>query len=80
MLLLKMFKLIKKDKKLTNWHFFVRDDTHINVHVKLSISQDPTPLVHLRPEFFHPLDLRYPISKNSPLQMITNQLKENVIQ
>ena len=42
----------------------------------------PTPLAHLRPKFFHPLDLGRPISNEllPPLQMKTNRLKENIIQ
>ena len=51
---------------------------------KLSNFQDPSlPLVHLRLIFFHPLDFGRPISNepsSSSLQMITNQLKENIIQ
>ena len=43
-------------------------------------SRPPTPFVHLRPKFFHPFDLERPISNDSPLQMITNQLKEKIIQ
>ena len=43
---------------------------------KLSSFQDPPP-----PKFFHPLDIGRPISNGSPpLQMITNQFKENIIQ
>ena len=37
----------------------------------------PTHLIHLRPKFFHPLDLGRPITI-PPLQMITNQLKETM--
>ena len=41
----------------------------------------PTPLVHLGSKFLLCLDLRRPISSQSPpLQMITNHSKENVIQ
>ena len=41
----------------------------------------PNPLDHLRAKFFHPLDLGRPISNESPpLQLSTNQLKENIIQ
>ena len=37
---------------------------------------------HLRPKYFLPLDLGSPISNEPapPLQMITNQLKENMTQ
>ena len=47
----------------------------------VQFSRPPTPLVHLRPKFFDPLDLGRPISYESPLllQMITSQLKENII-
>ena len=43
----------------------------------------PIPLVHLRPKIFNPLDLGRPNYKRISslfLQMITNQLKENIIQ
>ena len=52
------------------------------VHYKCPIFKTPHPLVHLRPEFFHPLDLGRPIPKEPPfsLQVITNPLKENIIQ
>ena len=43
----------------------------------------PTPLVYFWPNFFYPFDLRCPISKEpSPLpsNMITNELKDNIIQ
>ena len=45
-------------------------------------SRPSTPLIHLGPRFFHPLDLVRLIlnERPSPLQMITNQLKENIIQ
>ena len=50
----------------------------------VQFSRPPNPLAHLRPIFFHPLDLGRTIS-NEPslslsLQVITNQLKENIIQ
>ena len=52
---------------------------------KLANFQDPpTSLVQLRPKFFHPLDFQTPnFKRNSlplPLQIMTNQLKENIIQ
>ena len=47
----------------------------------VQFSRPPTPLVHLRPKFFHP---PWPWTSNfkwtPPLQMMTNQLKENIIQ
>ena len=46
----------------------------------VQFSRPSTPLVHLRPKFFHPLDLRRPISNKPPLQILTNQLTENTIQ
>ena len=53
----------------------------------VQISRPPTPLLHRRPTFIEPLDLerlisdelRYP-PPSTFLQMITNQLKENIIQ
>ena len=30
------------------------------------VQKTPTPLVHLRPKFFHPLDLGHQISNNAP--------------
>ena len=41
------------------------------------------PLVHVRPNFFNPLDIGRPIPNEPPpssLQIITSQLKENIIQ
>ena len=46
----------------------------------VQFSRSPTPLVHLHPKFFHPLDFGRPIQRIPPLQMITIQLKENIIQ
>ena len=53
-----------------------------NVHEHCPIFNTPHPLVHLSPIFFHSLDLGRPISNKLPplLQIITNQLKENIIQ
>ena len=47
----------------------------------VQFSRSPTPLVHLLPKFFHSLDLGRRISNEPPpLQIITNQLKDNIIQ
>ena len=47
----------------------------------VQFSRSPTPLVHLHPKFFHFLDFGRRISNEPPpLQMITNQLKDNIIQ
>ena len=47
----------------------------------VQFSRPPTPLVHLSPKFFHLLDLELPILNEPPrLQMITSQLKGNIIQ
>ena len=43
----------------------------------VQFSRPPTPFVHMRTIFLHPFDLERPISD---LQVITNQLKENIIQ
>ena len=58
------------------------DDAHMTSMKILQFSRASTPLVHLCPKFFHPLDLARPISNELPtrLQMITNQLHENIIQ
>ena len=62
-----------------------RNDTYMTSMKIVQFSRLPTPLVHLRQKFFHPLDLGRPIS-NEPhhlshsLQMIANQLKENIMQ
>ena len=61
----------------------VRDDTHMTSMKIIQFSRPPTPLVHLPPKFFHPLDLGRPFpnaTTSPPLQMITNQWKENIIQ
>ena len=54
------------------------------VHENCPNFKTPHPLVHLLPNSFHPLDLGRPIldepQRHHPLQMITNQLKENIIQ
>ena len=61
-------------------HLHLRDNTHMTSMKIVQFSRSPTPFVHLRPKFFHSLDLGCPISRNPPLQMIINQLKENTIQ
>ena len=38
----------------------------------VQFSRPPTPLVHLRPNFFHPLDVARPIS-NEPSSLNENQ-------
>ena len=52
------------------------------IHIwHVQVSGTPPPLIHLRPKFFHSLDLGRLISKESPLfQIITNQLKKSIIQ
>ena len=62
--------------------FFIRDDTHMTAIKIVQFLRPPTPLVHLHPKFFHLIDHGRLISDepSSPLQMITNQLKENIIQ
>ena len=69
--------------------YYLRDDTHMTSMKIVKYLRPPTTLVHLRQKFFNPLDLGRPIQANPPppllplslpLQMITNQLKENIIQ
>ena len=58
-----------------------RDDTHMTAMKIVQFSRPSTPLVHLHPKFFHPLDLQSPIlNETPPLQMINNQLQKNIIQ
>ena len=69
-------KLFSSKKSLT-----IRDDTHMASMKIVQFLRPSTHFVHLRPQFFHSFDLERPISRTpSPLQMITNQLKENIIQ
>ena len=49
---------------------------HICVRENCSIFNTPTHLVHLRPKFFHPLDLVLPIS-NEPLLSLSLSLSPN---
>ena len=51
------------------------DDIHVKSSKIVQFSRPATPLIHLCPKFFHPLELGCP---NEPL--LTNQLKENIIQ
>ena len=63
--------------------YLARDDTHMTSMNIVQFSRPPTSLVHLQPKFFHPPDLGRPISIDRPpppLQIITNRLKENIIQ
>ena len=64
-----------------NKHFTIRDDANI-ISIKIVQFWKPhTPLVHLRPQFLHLFDLGRPnLNEPPPLEMITNQLKENIIQ
>ena len=56
----------------------IKDDAHM-MSIKIVQSSRPsTPFIHPRLKFFHLLDLGRP--NEPPLQMITNQLKENMIQ
>ena len=58
----------------------IKDDAHM-MSIKIVQSSRPsTPFIHPRLKFFHLLDLGRTISNEPPLQMITNQLKENMIQ
>ena len=57
-------------------------DVHENCPI-FKTTPTPTLLVHLRPKVFHPLDLGRPtfnFKRTPPLQMITSQLKESIIQ
>ena len=67
---------------MTKNAYFILGMIHIMTSMKnVQFLRYPTPLVHLRPKFFHPLDLGRPTPKERPpLQTITSQLKENIIQ
>ena len=59
----------------------LKDNTHMTSMKIVQFSRPPTPLVHLSPKFFHLLDLELSILNEPPrLQMITSQLKGNIIQ
>ena len=61
-------------KALRIWH-----DTHVTSTKVVLFSRSLTPLVHLCPKLFHPVDLACSISNELPtLWMITNQLKKNI--
>ena len=62
-------------------NYLFRDDINMMSMKIIRFSRPPNPLVHLNPKFFHPLYLGCPISNYPPppFQMITNQLKENII-
>ena len=52
-----------------------------DIHENCPIFKTPTPIVHLRPNFFYPLVLGRPFSNEPPpFLMITNQFKQNIIQ
>ena len=48
--------------------FFFGDDRHMTSMIIVKFSRPPTSLVYLHSKFFHPLDLRCPISNNLPNQ------------
>ena len=50
------------------------------VHENCPICKTPTPLVHLRPKFFHPLDLGRPISNELPYPNDKQSIKRNIIE
>ena len=68
-------------QKWLNKYDNIGDDIYMTSMKILQFSIPYTPLVHLCPKFSHPLDLWRPILNGlPPLQMMTNQLKENIIQ
>ena len=59
----------------------LRDNTHMTSMKIAQFSKSLSPLVHLCPKFFYPVDLGCPIPKKPlPLQIIAIQLKKNIIQ
>ena len=63
---------------------YLRDDTHIDVHKNCSVFKTPYPLVHYvqnsPPPWTWKSNLRRTLPPPPRIQMITNQLKENIIQ
>ena len=51
---------------LKKWRLRVRDGTRMTSVKIVQFSRPPTPLAHLRPNFFHPLELEPPVSNDSP--------------
>ena len=52
----------------------MKDDTHMTSMKIVQFSRPPPPpLAHLRPKFFHPLNLGSPISNEPPLSPNENQ-------
>ena len=61
----------------------LRDDKNMTSMKIIEFPKLSSPFFHLCPKFFHPVDLGRPISNEPPtshLQMVTNQLKDNIIQ
>ena len=56
------FKELNKSRTRSN----IRNDTHMRPKKIVQFSRPPTPLVQLRPKFFHPLDLGRRISNEPP--------------
>ena len=56
-------------------------DNCLYCHAQLPVLKTPTPLLQLRRKLFHQFDIGRSILNDYPsLQLITNQLKENIIQ
>ena len=56
----------------------MRDDTHMASMKIVGFSRLPTPLVHLRPNFFHLFDLGRPISSENVNKLCNNNHIMNV--
>ena len=72
-----------QEPSLYLFQYMVRDNTHMTSMKIIQLSRVPTALLHLRPKFSTPLTLDVQFQMNPPsphLQVITNQLKENIIQ
>ena len=48
----------------------IRDDTHMTSMKIVQFSRPPHPRWHLRPKFFHPIDLRRLISNDPPALLL----------
>ena len=69
---LKIPEWIKCGHLVCFWQIYLRDDTHLTSMKIIQFSRPLTPIVRLRPKFFHALDLGRPVS-NEPASPNDNQ-------
>ena len=61
-----LFEVVPRSHDLLICWCLLRDDTHVTSIKIVKFSRPPHPIVQLRPEFFHALDLGRPISNDPP--------------